>query len=152
MQRHRVGAFTDLLFPDVSLSYQQSRTGEVIPGSTLQYIATSGADGEFASFITSTYFDSWSTTGHAVHTLPRVPNLKAIPRLSTMFTGRTDILQRLAKYLNPSISSVTLKKQRIFVLYGLGGTGKTQIMAKFVNELGDQYDHDPLDPHYTRSF
>jgi hypothetical protein len=64
-----------------------------------------------------------------------------------MFTGMNDILERMTQYLNPSISSVTLKKQRIFVLYGLGGTGKTQIMAKFVNEFGDQYDHDPLDRH-----
>ena len=61
-----------------------------------------------------------------------------------MFTGRNDILERLAQYLNPSTSSVALKKQRIFVLYGLGGTGKTQIMAKFVDECGDQYDKDPL--------
>ena len=73
-----------------------------------------------------------------------MPALKAIPRLSTMFTGRNDILERLAQYLNPSISSVALRKQRIFVLYGLGGTGKTQIMAKFVDEFGDGYDNDPL--------
>jgi hypothetical protein len=56
-----------------------------------------------------------------------------------MFTGRKDILERLAQDLDPSTSSVALRKQRIFVLYGLGGTGKTQIMAKFVNEFGDQY-------------
>ena len=54
-----------------------------------------------------------------------------------MFTGRNDILERLTQCLNPSTSSVALK-QRIFVLYGLGGAGKTQIMAKFVNDFGDQ--------------
>ena len=75
----------------------------------------------------------------------RVPALKAIPRLSTMFTGRDDILEQLVQYLNPSTSSVALKKQRIFVLYGLGGTGKTQIMAKFVDQFGDQYDKYSLD-------
>ena len=74
-----------------------------------------------------------------------MPALKAISRLSTMFTGRNDILKRLAEYLNPSISSLTLRQQRIFVLYGLGGSGKTQIMAKFVDEFGDEYDNDPLD-------
>jgi hypothetical protein len=73
--------------------------------------------------------------------------VKALPRLSTTFTGRKDILKRLAQDLDPSISSVAIRKQRIFVLYGLGGAGKTQIMAKFVSECGDQYDNDPLDRH-----
>ena len=72
---------------------------------------------------------------------------KAIPQLSRMFTGRNDILQRLAHDLDPSISSVALKKQRTFVLYGGGGTGKTQIMAKFVDEFGDQYDINTLNRH-----
>ena len=64
-----------------------------------------------------------------------------------MFTGRKDILKRLTQSLDPSISSVALKKQRIFVLYGLGGAGKTQIMAKFVSEFVDQCDNHPLDLH-----
>ena len=64
-----------------------------------------------------------------------------------MFTGRNDILERLVQYLNPSTSSAALKKQRIFVLYGLGGTGKTQIMAKFVDEFGDQYDNGSSNQH-----
>src|SRR5438477_5984642 len=63
-----------------------------------------------------------------------------LPRLSTMFTGRQDILKQLEHCLDPKISSITLKKQRIFVLYGLGGGGKTQIMAKFVNDFGDECD------------
>ena len=91
-------------------------------------------------FVTLAYFNSRSITGHAIRTRAGVPALKAIPRLSTMFTGRDDILERLTQCLNPSTSSVALRKQRIFVLYGLGGTGKTQIMAKFVDECGDQYD------------
>jgi signal recognition particle GTPase len=56
-----------------------------------------------------------------------------------MFTGRKDILERLRRFLDPSNSSVILKMQRIFVLYGLGGAGKTQIMSKFVIEFGDKY-------------
>ena len=105
-----------------------------IPGSTLQL--------EHAAT---------STTGDTstIHTLPEVAAPKSVPRLSTMFTGRNDILERLAQYLNPYISSVSLSKQRIFVLHGLGGTGKTQIMAKFVNEFGDQYDHDPFQPTWS---
>jgi signal recognition particle GTPase len=61
-----------------------------------------------------------------------------MPRLTTMFTGRKDILERLAQFLDPSKPSVILKRQRIFVLYGLGGGGKTQIMAKFVIDFGDK--------------
>jgi flagellar biosynthesis GTPase FlhF len=58
-----------------------------------------------------------------------------------MFTGRKPMLEKLARFLDPSKPSMVLKRQRIFVLYGLGGAGKTQIMIKFVIEFGDQYDH-----------
>ena len=61
-----------------------------------------------------------------------------MPRLTTMFTGRRAILEQLAACLDPSQSSIILKRQRVFVLYGLGGAGKTQIMAKFVLEWGDR--------------
>jgi signal recognition particle GTPase len=56
-----------------------------------------------------------------------------------MFTGRRDILEGLARFLDPSKPSVILKRQRVFVLYGLGGGGKTQVMAKFVLDFGDKY-------------
>ena len=52
-----------------------------------------------------------------------------------MFTGRKAILGHIAQCFNPSATS---EKQRIFVLYGLGGSGKTQLMLKFVEEFGDQ--------------
>ena len=57
-----------------------------------------------------------------------------------MFTGRQDILERLRRCFDRLASSVSLKKQRVFVLYGLGGTGKTQIMLRFVDEFSDQCD------------
>ena len=58
-----------------------------------------------------------------------------------MFTGRKHILEQLSRFFDPSKPSIIFKRQRIFVLYGLGGAGKTQIMIKFVIEFGDQYDH-----------
>ena len=131
---------TGFLHPEASL-YSAGSTG---PGSIPQPAPIS-TDGEFATpviFDVLLIHDSFA--GETIRTIPRVPALKAIPRLSTMFTGRKDILEKLAQYLDLSISSVSLKKQRIFVLYGLGGTGKTQIMAKFVNECGDQYDDGPI--------
>jgi hypothetical protein len=144
MQRHRVGIFTYLFCPYVGFPHQPFHTESAVAGSTRQEAGTSNAGREFASRIISTCFNRWSTTGHAV---PGVATVKALPRLSTTFTGRKDILKRLAQDLDPSISSVALRKQRIFVLYGLGGAGKTQIMAKFVDEFGDQYDIDPFIEH-----
>jgi hypothetical protein len=64
--------------------------------------------------------------------------LKLPPRLSSIFTGRTDILHRLDDFLVPSETSVGLGKQRVFVLYGLGGVGKSQIGLKFVEEHSDR--------------
>ena len=84
--------------------------------------------------------------GGYMHSAQMASGKRALPRLSTVFTGRQDILQQLAQYLDPTKSSVVLKKQRIFVLHGLGGAGKTQIMAKFVDEFGDQCDS----RHFTR--
>jgi predicted GNAT family acetyltransferase len=58
--------------------------------------------------------------------------------------GRKDILDKLAGFLDPSMPSMVLKIQRVFVLYGLGGGGKTQIMVKFVIDFGDRYVHSYL--------
>jgi hypothetical protein len=89
---------------------------------------------------------------HIVSTVRQANNVfvtQAIPRLSTMFTGRKHILEQLARFLDPSKPSMSFKRQRIFVLYGLGGAGKTQIMIKFVIEFGDQYD--PFHQTFCRS-
>ena len=66
-----------------------------------------------------------------------------------MFTGRQDILERLRRCFDRLASSVSQKKQRIFVLYGLGGTGKTQIMLRFVDEFSDQCDLSSTISHLT---
>ena len=36
-------------------------------------------------------------------------------------------------------TSIELGRQRIFVLHGTGGMGKTQIALKFINEYLDRY-------------
>jgi hypothetical protein len=51
-----------------------------------------------------------------------------------LFTGRNDILIQLHKCFTPQPTSVESAQQRRFVLYGLGGGGKTQIAFKFVKE------------------
>jgi hypothetical protein len=57
--------------------------------------------------------------------------LKSCPSPTNVFTGRADNLRQLHKCFAPQPTSV---KQRRFVLYGLGGGGKSQIAFKFVNE------------------
>jgi len=51
---------------------------------------------------------------------------------SIMFTGCGAYLQRLKGHF---ISSIT-GKRRLFLLYGMGGVGKTQICLKFIEEHG----------------
>jgi Cdc6-like AAA superfamily ATPase len=46
------------------------------------------------------------------------------------FTGRDKYLQELRDYF----SSSTGEKRKTFLLYGLGGIGKTQICLKFIEE------------------
>jgi hypothetical protein len=45
------------------------------------------------------------------------------------FTGREDVLSQMRAYFSGNIG-----KRHVFVLYGLGGAGKSQITFKFVEE------------------
>ncbi|KAJ7615496.1 P-loop containing nucleoside triphosphate hydrolase protein, partial [Roridomyces roridus] len=52
------------------------------------------------------------------------------PPASQIFQGRQDILDKMQQYF-----SQEPKKRRIFVLHGLGGTGKTQAALKFLESI-----------------
>ncbi|KAJ6529358.1 P-loop containing nucleoside triphosphate hydrolase protein [Mycena capillaripes] len=67
--------------------------------------------------------DSW------VHLEAR-NNRKLCPLPVSSFTGRKDILQKMDRYFDRDQGSV----QHIFVLHGLGGSGKSQLAFKFVQE------------------
>ena len=55
------------------------------------------------------------------------PRLKQCPPPVDAFTGRQDVLSQMREFFfNGS------QKQHVFVLYGLGGAGKTQIALKFI--------------------
>ena len=54
---------------------------------------------------------------------------------STHFTGRNEVRKKLSDSL---LSYQTSKTQQIFVLYGLGGSGKTQIALKFAEDNRDR--------------
>ena len=58
-----------------------------------------------------------------------------------VFTGRGDYLEQMRLYfevenLGPDSAS---QKRKIFVLYGLGGSGKTQLALKFAELYHDWY-------------
>jgi Cdc6-like AAA superfamily ATPase len=50
-----------------------------------------------------------------------------------MFTGRDEYLQSLRDYFSSNVEG----KRKSFLLYGLGGIGKTQICLKFIEESVD---------------
>ena len=56
------------------------------------------------------------------------------PNSSALFTGREDVLERLKDHFAPQDQGDGCRKS--FLLYGMGGIGKTQICLKFVEEMG----------------
>ena len=59
------------------------------------------------------------------------------PNSSALFTGREDILEKLKHHFAPQDQGNTQRTS--FLLYGMGGIGKTQICLKFVEEMADRY-------------
>ncbi|KAF8156755.1 hypothetical protein B0H34DRAFT_798138 [Crassisporium funariophilum] len=55
------------------------------------------------------------------------------PNSSTLFTGRREILEQLKCHFAPHVD----KKRQMFLLYGMGGIGKTQICLKFAEEMSE---------------
>jgi len=59
-------------------------------------------------------------------------HVKTCPPPTNVFTGRADIVAQLDDYFMASPTSFESGTQRVFVLYGLGGAGKSQCAFKFV--------------------
>jgi Holliday junction resolvasome RuvABC ATP-dependent DNA helicase subunit len=55
------------------------------------------------------------------------------PNSSALFTGCEDILERLKDHFSSQDEGDRCRKS--FLLYGMGGIGKTQICLKFVEEM-----------------
>jgi hypothetical protein len=67
---------------------------------------------------------------------PNIQSLSIGPSESSqIFTGRKDYLEKLKQYFGPGIDS--RQRRRQFLLYGMGGVGKTQICLRFVEEVSD---------------
>ena len=61
------------------------------------------------------------------------PLLLVTPPLPTeIFSGRENDLKHMESCFEFPSTSIELKRQRKFVLYGVGGIGKTQIALKFI--------------------
>ena len=58
------------------------------------------------------------------------------PNSSALFMGRREQLDRLKKHFAPRMDGEPLHR-RYFLLYGMGGIGKTQICLKFLEEMSD---------------
>ena len=56
------------------------------------------------------------------------------PSPTDLFTGRGDYLRCIRDSFDFPKTSVEMKIQRRFVLYGTGGMGKTQLALKFLEE------------------
>ena len=60
-----------------------------------------------------------------------------VPNPSTRFTGRTEVIAKLKRHFSTNTNDAA-QKRKFFLLYGMGGIGKTQICLKFVQEMSDR--------------
>ncbi|KIK05032.1 hypothetical protein K443DRAFT_675499 [Laccaria amethystina LaAM-08-1] len=61
-----------------------------------------------------------------------------MPNPSNRFTGRTEVTAKLkSHFFTNTIDSA--QNRKFFLLYGMGGIGKTQICLKFVEEMYDSF-------------
>ena len=58
------------------------------------------------------------------------------PNSSIRFTGWTDVLTKLKEHFTAQ-SNVILRHRKLFLLYGMGGVGKTQVCLRFIEEMSD---------------
>lgn len=58
--------------------------------------------------------------------------------MSPIYTGRRELGKRLAEGFSFDASAHP-PQQRRFVIIGIGGTGKSEVCAKFINDNEDKY-------------
>jgi len=73
-----------------------------------------------------------------VESIEDIPARKLCPLSVASFIGRKDILDKMRSYFDTDCAS-----QRIFVLHGLGGAGKSQLAFKFIEESKDKRHTNP---------
>jgi hypothetical protein len=71
-------------------------------------------------------------TAYQVMSLELINKHFSIPQtVSSIFTGQSDLLVQLKELLFDAPALGEVNKQRRFVIYGMGGGGKTQLCCKF---------------------
>jgi len=60
-----------------------------------------------------------------------------MPNPSTRFTGRLEAIAKVKRHFFTNTNDA-VHKRKFFLLYGMGGIGKTQICLKFVEEMSDR--------------
>ena len=60
-----------------------------------------------------------------------------MPNPSNRFTGRTEVIAKLKKHFSINPNDSAHGTRGLFLLYGMGGVGKTQICLKFIEEMSD---------------
>ena len=60
-----------------------------------------------------------------------------MPNPSNRFTGRTEAIAKLKSHFFTNTNDLA-QNRKFFLLYGMGGIGKTQICLKFVEEMYDR--------------
>lgn len=68
--------------------------------------------------------------------------------VSSIFTGREKVSSSLTKAFWGSENATVTKQQRRFVIYGIGGSGKTQFCSKFAQDHRERYDNTALLPSF----
>ena len=58
-----------------------------------------------------------------------------MPNSSIRFTGQMVVIDQLKRHFSKTNDTAQLRK--FFLLYGMGGIGKTQICLKFIEEMSD---------------
>ena len=62
-----------------------------------------------------------------------------VPRSSSrLYTGRRELGERLAEALSQDLWTSPIQ-QRVFVIVGIGGTGKSEVGLKFAEDQRDRY-------------
>ena len=70
----------------------------------------------------------------ASEVLSKIEEISSCPPASRIFHGRRIILESMEQFFASNQS-----EQQIYVLYGLGGSGKTQIALRFIEEHKARY-------------
>ncbi|KIL63232.1 hypothetical protein M378DRAFT_80078, partial [Amanita muscaria Koide BX008] len=72
------------------------------------------------------------TSNASASTSDQIPPLPSLKPPSTFFTGRDTYLRALQDHFSPETDC----ERKRFLLYGMGGIGKTQICLKFIEQYG----------------